>query len=70
MTGKKYTGLTADIERRLVEHNSGKTKSTKFGKPWHLIYKEELPSLADARKREKYIKSGVGREYIKKILDL
>jgi putative endonuclease len=44
-------------------------KSTKHGKPWKIVHKEELPSLAAARKREKYLKSGSGREFIKKILD-
>lgn len=69
LTGKNYTGLTSNIERRLKEHNEGKTRSTKHGKPWELVYKEELPSLLKARQREKYLKSGSGREYIKKLLD-
>ncbi|NOZ46331.1 MAG: GIY-YIG nuclease family protein [Chlorobi bacterium] len=68
LTQKHYTGLTKDLERRLKEHNSGKTKSTKHGKPWNLIYKEELLTLQEARKREIYLKSGSGREFIKKWL--
>ncbi|AFN75052.1 hypothetical protein MROS_1819 [Melioribacter roseus P3M-2] len=30
-----YVGSTNDIQRRLNEHNSGQTKSTRPGKPWN-----------------------------------
>ncbi len=61
-----YTGMTADLERRLAEHNSGKTKSTKAYKPWKIVYKESFSSRSEARAHEKYLKSGSGREWIKK----
>ena len=57
--------MTENLERRIEEHNSGKTKSTKGYRPWKLFFFEELPSRIEARKREKYLKSGVGKEYIK-----
>ncbi|WP_200974974.1 GIY-YIG nuclease family protein [Echinicola sp. 20G] len=60
-----YVGFTSDLERRLEEHNAGKTKSTKGFTPWKLIYKEEVESRALARKREKYWKSGIGKEKLK-----
>lgn len=60
-----YVGMTENIERRLKEHNSGKTKSTKGYKPWILFFHEEYPTRLEARKREKYLKSGTGKEYIK-----
>ena len=60
-----YVGMTADIERRIKEHNSGKTKSTKGYRPWELVFKESYQTTTEARKREKYLKSGVGKEYIK-----
>ncbi len=60
-----YTGFTTHIERRLKEHNSGKTKSTKPYRPWKLLFYEECKTRFEARLREKYYKSGTGREKIK-----
>ncbi len=57
--------MTNDIKRRLTEHNNGKTKSTKFYKPWDLFLYEEYESREEARKREKYLKSGYGKTWIK-----
>ena len=65
--GESYKGMTSNLERRLKEHNSGKTRSTKNHK-WKLVYKEELPDRLMARKREKYLKSAAGRKYLQKIL--
>ncbi|HSH50258.1 MAG TPA: GIY-YIG nuclease family protein [Bacteroidales bacterium] len=62
-----YTGFTKDIKQRLKEHNSGQTKSTKPYRPWQLIYQEVCKTRMEARKREKYYKSGTGREKIKDI---
>jgi len=55
-----------DSEKRIVAHNSGKTKSTKFGRPWIIIHDEQFPSYTEARKRELFLKSGVGRNWIYK----
>jgi putative endonuclease len=63
-----YTGMCSNIERRLFEHNSGKTKSTKAFIPWEVIFTEVVSSRQDARIREKYWKSGAGREKIKEAL--
>jgi putative endonuclease len=60
-----YVGMTIDIERRIAEHNNGENRSTKAYKPFILIYKEELETRVEARKREKYLKSGVGKEFLK-----
>jgi putative endonuclease len=62
-----YVGFTSNVTRRLQEHNSGKTKSTKGFKPWKLIYSEECETRVEARKREKYLKSGIGKEFLKNI---
>ena len=61
-----YIGMSDNIERRLKEHNSGKTKSTKYFGPWVLFFSEKFDDRIQARQREKYLKSGIGREYIKK----
>ena len=60
-----YIGLSDDVNRRLEEHNSGKNKTTKPYRPFSLILTEQFETRAEARKREKYLKSGSGREYIK-----
>ncbi|TAN20090.1 MAG: GIY-YIG nuclease family protein [Chitinophagaceae bacterium] len=60
-----YVGMTDNVERRVKEHNSGKTKSTKGYLPWSLLFYEECPSRMEARAREKYLKSGIGKEWIK-----
>ncbi|XOV92961.1 MAG: GIY-YIG nuclease family protein [Bacteroidota bacterium] len=60
-----YTGMTSNPEKRLVEHNSGLTKSTKPFIPWEIVFLEKFETRTDARKREKYLKSGSGREFLK-----
>jgi len=66
---KTYVGMTNDIERRLKEHNSGKSIYTKKYIPWKLIYKEELRDRNKAREKEKYIKSASGRRKIGSMLN-
>lgn len=66
--GRIYVGLCGDVEIRLKEHNAGKTKSTKGFIPWKLIYTEEALSRVEARKREIYLKSGVGKEFLKSLV--
>ncbi|AFL81361.1 putative endonuclease containing a URI domain [Aequorivita sublithincola DSM 14238] len=62
--GRLYKGMTLNLDERIIQHNSGKNKSTKGFIPWFLIYFEEFEFRKDARVREKYFKSGVGREYL------
>ena len=66
--GKRYIGYTKDIDRRLKEHNSGKTTSTKLRRPFIVIYTEKFSSKKEAEVREIYFKSGKGREELNKIL--
>ena len=60
--------MTDNIERRLSEHNSGKVTSTKGYIPWELVHLETFDSRVEARKREKFLKSGDGRAFLKRIL--
>ncbi|MEO5641995.1 MAG: GIY-YIG nuclease family protein [Bacteroidia bacterium] len=63
---KKYTGHTEDIETRLIQHNLGLLGVyTKNKGPWSLIYKEEFETRSEAIAREKFLKSGKGRDFIK-----
>ncbi|KKU47377.1 hypothetical protein A2752_00135 [Candidatus Uhrbacteria bacterium RIFCSPHIGHO2_01_FULL_46_23] len=50
--GRTYIGYTNNLERRLNEHNSGKSKSTKYRVPFKLLFKEEFQTKRDAEKRE------------------
>ena len=63
--GRIYVGFSSDIAKRLVQHNAGKTKSTKGFVPWKIIYTEEIIGRQNARNREKYLKSGSGKEFLK-----
>lgn len=63
-----YKGFTNDLDKRIAEHNSGKNVSTKGFRPWKLVYVEEFENLNEAIKREKYFKSGSGREFLKVVL--
>jgi len=63
--GHWYTGSTKDLRKRISDHNEGRNFSTKSGRPWKLIYYEAGLSREDARAREKYLKSGMGKRYLK-----
>ena len=63
--GKFYTGSTNDLKRRINEHNSGRVDSTKDRLPMKLIYYEACIDEIDARARETYLKSGMGKRYIR-----
>ena len=62
-----YVGFTNNLERRLNEHNQGRSKSTKGFIPWILIFKKEVENRINARNLEKYYKSGCGKEILKRI---
>ena len=65
---KRYIGFTQDLERRIVEHNTGLVKSTKNRIPLKVIYFERFENKAEAMNREKFFKSGKGREFLMNIL--
>jgi len=63
-----YVGITNNIPRRFSQHNLGYNKSTKPFHPFKLILTETYENYNEARKREKYLKSGKGREYLKSLI--
>lgn len=72
-TDKIYVGQTENFESRIQRHNKELTSSTKSYTaknkgPWRPVYKETFKTRSEAIKREKYLKSHVGRDYIKNIL--
>jgi len=68
-TKRLYKGFTSDLKGRILEHNRGKTTSTKSRVPWKIIYYEAFENEKDARREELFLKSGKGRERIKYLLE-
>lgn len=62
---RTYVGHTNDVERRLIQHNSGHVRSTKHRIPFKLLFTEEFETSTEAKKRELYWKSGAGRRKLK-----
>jgi putative endonuclease len=71
-TGQIYIGQTHDLELRLAQHNDPAYRNTLHTKrrrgPWLLIFNETFETRIQAVKKEKRLKSGAGREWIKKTL--
>jgi len=63
-----YVGYTNDLRKRLKEHNLGKVFSTKPYRPFDLIYYEAYLNKKDALGREKFLKSGWGKNYLRRTL--
>ena len=63
-----YIGYTNDLKRRVSEHNQGKTQTTSRMSEKSLVYFEACLSKKDASDREKQLKTGFGRGYLKKRL--
>jgi putative endonuclease len=63
--GWLYIGMSSDVDRRVEEHNRGYNRSTRPRTPFELFYVEECGSREEARKREKFLKSGKGREFLR-----
>ena len=66
---KYYIGHCENLEDRLKRHNTGKVKSTKYGKPWTLIYIEEFKTRGEAYRRELQIKSYKGGMAFKNLIN-
>lgn len=62
---RHYVGMSEDFNRRLNEHNSRKVRSTKAFVPLRMIYVQEFNTRAEARWREKYLKTAAGRRWRK-----
>lgn len=65
---KLYIGYTTNLESRLIEHKFGRVTSTKNRRPLQLILYEAFIDKSDALAREKFLKSGFGREQMKKAM--
>ncbi len=60
-----YVGYSVNLRARLIQHNKGAAFATSHRGPWRLIYCEAYLEQVDALGREKYLKSGGGRRFLK-----
>ena len=67
--GILYKGSTENLDARVAQHNNGLVAFTSKFRPWKLIYHETFTTRAEAMAREKFFKSGKGREWLKKIIE-
>ena len=65
-----YKGHCENLNERLVEHNSRKTKSNKFYAPFILLYSEGFATREESILREKYFKTSAGRKFLRKKIAL
>ena len=62
---KHYTGFTSNLAQRLLSHNKvGKDWTSKY-RPWELIFTQEFEVKNSAMEYEKWLKTGVGRDFVK-----
>lgn len=67
---KTYAGFTGSLEGRLAAHNHPSNKGyTKRFQPWKILHSETYHSKKEAMERERFLKSGAGRELIQRILN-
>lgn len=64
-SGRWYIGYTQDLRKRFQEHQKNQAGWTKGRGPFNLIYYEACIDINDAIAREKYLKTGMGRRYLK-----
>ena len=64
---KHYTGYTSNLEQRMLSHNELGKGWTASYRPWKLIYIKEFDNKKEAIQYEKWLKSGVGRDFIKSL---
>jgi putative endonuclease len=66
-TGRRYVGSCEDLAERVRRHNAGECKATKHGVPWVLIRSESFVTRSEAAQRERYYKTGRGRDELDKV---
>ena len=66
-TGRRYVGSCEDLNDRLRRHNAGESKATRHGMPWRLLRVEEFQARAVAMNRERYYKTGRGRDELDRL---
>lgn len=67
-SGMIYVGMTKDLTKRVREHRRGKSFFTKRFQNFKVVYTEECRDYREGRTREKYLKSGIGKEFLKNLI--
>ena len=66
-TGRRYVGSCRDLHDRIRRHSAGDSKATKHGLPWILLRSESFSSRSEATRRERYYKTGRGRDELNRL---
>ena len=66
-TGRRYVGSCENVDDRLRRHNAGHSKATRHGIPWILVHIESFSNRTEAAKKERYYKSGRGRDELNRL---
>jgi putative endonuclease len=66
-TGRRYVGSCENLTERIRRHNAGESKATKRGVPWALVHSERFATRSEALRRERYYKTGKGRDELDQI---
>jgi len=69
-TGRFYTGSCEDFDGRFTRHNTSQSKATKSGVPWRLVHREPFKTRPEAVQRERFFKTGRGRDELKNLIAL
>ncbi len=67
--GYKYIGSTTNLEKRLFQHRNHLAGWTKRGTEWKVVYLEKFENYSEARKREVWLKSGAGRNFLNEVIE-
>ena len=66
--GSFYIGYTANLDQRLIYHNSGRGRYTRKKMPWDLVYQEEFQTKREALQRERYLKRMKSHAFLKDLI--
>ncbi|PYK17823.1 MAG: endonuclease [Verrucomicrobia bacterium] len=69
-TGRRYVGSCENLDERIRRHNLGHSKATRHGIPWTSMHSEGFSSRADAARKERYYKSGRGRNELNRLSEV
>jgi putative endonuclease len=68
--GKNYIGVTSDLEVRLEWHNLGKNTSTRFRRPFEMVYNKEFADKSEALRYERWLKQQKGGFKVKELIKM
>jgi putative endonuclease len=66
-TGRRYVGSWENLSDRVRRHNAGESKATRYNVPWVLVHSERFSTRSEAAQRERYYKTGRGRDELDRV---